>query len=186
MPIIAVNGNDWERAKVFTLLHEMAHLLRRSSSLCLIDFSELNDDEEIICDRIAAEALLPEISFRKTVSDMRVGATAWDYPTLNNVADKYAVSTVVALRRLYDFGLISKSYFASRYKEMEAEVAAQTKTKKTAPVKYHFRYLNKQGYLFPKIMLSAYANGTISYGEICRSLNIDTMHVSSIEQAVMF
>ena len=36
-PIIAINNKDFERAKVFSLFHEVAHLVRRSSSLCLID-----------------------------------------------------------------------------------------------------------------------------------------------------
>jgi Zn-dependent peptidase ImmA (M78 family) len=76
MPIIAVNGSDWEKAKVFTLFHEMAHLLRRSSSICLIDFNELNDDEEKICDKIAAETLLPESAFRQIVSEMGKRANA--------------------------------------------------------------------------------------------------------------
>ena len=36
-PIIAVNNKDYERAKVFSLFHELAHIVRRSSSLCMID-----------------------------------------------------------------------------------------------------------------------------------------------------
>ena len=56
-PIIAINNRDFERAKVFSLFHELAHLVRRSSSLCKIDFDERNDEEEKICDRIAAATL---------------------------------------------------------------------------------------------------------------------------------
>lgn len=186
IPIIAVNGGDWERAKVFTLFHEMAHLLRRSSSLCLIDFDEQNDDEEKMFDKIAAEALLPETPFRKIVSEMAISATGWDDISLLDVADKFAVSTVVVLRRLYDLKIINFDYYVLRYKEMEAAVAEQAKNKKSFPVDYHYKYLNQQGYLFPKIMLSAYANGTISYGEMCRSLNVNTMHIGNIEQVVMF
>lgn len=186
MPIIAVNSSDWERAKVFTLFHEMAHLLRRSSSLCLVDFDEKNDEEEKICDGIAAEALLPEKSFREIISAKGNGAMEWDDLSLLDVADKFAVSTVVVLRRLYDLKFIGFDYYVSRYKEMEAEVAEYAKIKKSFPVDYHYKYLNQQGYLFPKIMLSAYAAGTISYGEMCRSLNVNTMHIGNIEQVVMF
>ena len=185
MPIIAVNSSDWERAKVFTLFHEMAHLLRRSSSICLIDFDEQNDDEEKICDRIAAESLLPESSFRQVISDMGIGVADWDNLSLLSVADRFAVSTVVVLRRLYDLKIIDFEYYVARYKEMEMEVKEQAKSKKSFPVKYHYKYLNQQGYLFPKVMLSAYANGNISYGEMCRSLNIDTMHIGNVERVVM-
>ena len=186
MPIIAINNSDWERAKVFTLFHEMAHLLRRSSSLCLIDFYEHNDDEEKICDKIATETLLPEVSFKEIVSDMNNGDIDWDNQSLFDIADKYAISTVVVLRRLYELKFISFDYYISRYKEMEAEVAEQLKNKKSFHVDYHYKYLNKQGYLFPKIMLLEFANGNISYGEICRLLNVNTMHVRNIEQVVMY
>jgi Zn-dependent peptidase ImmA (M78 family) len=186
MPIIATNSSDWERAKVFTLFHEMAHLLRRSSSICLIDFDERNDDEEKICDKIAAESLLPEISFRQIASSMNKRATEWDDLSLLEIADKFAISTVVVLRRLYDLKIIDYDYYVTRYKEMEAAVKEQAKNRKSFPVKYHYKYLNQQGHLFPKIMLSAYSNGHISYGEMCRSLNINTMHVGNVERAVMF
>ena len=38
VPIIGINGKDYERAKVFSLFHELAHIIRRTSSLCMIDF----------------------------------------------------------------------------------------------------------------------------------------------------
>jgi len=187
LPIIAVNNRDWERAKVFTLFHEMAHLLRRSSSLCLINFDEHDDDEEKICDRIAAEALLPEESFRTVSAKIQGDDDGWDDLCLMKIADRYAVSTVVVLRRLYDLKIIDRAYYQKRYSALSAGFEANRyKQKGTVPVDYHYRFLNKQGYLFPRILLSAYSNGNISYGEMCKSLNVNTSHISSIEQVVMF
>jgi Zn-dependent peptidase ImmA (M78 family) len=60
-PIIGINNKDYDKSKVFSLFHELAHIFRRSSSLCTIDLDEHSDQEETICDRIAAEALMPEI-----------------------------------------------------------------------------------------------------------------------------
>jgi len=57
---------------------------------------------------------------------------------------------------------------------------------KNIPVHYYVKYLNQQGYLFPRTILNAYANGNLSYGEMCRTLNVSGKHIGDIERAVMF
>ena len=69
-PTVAINNKDFERAKVFSLFHEIAHLFRRSSSLCMIDFDDRNDDEEKLCDCIAASILLPANAFQTVVKQI--------------------------------------------------------------------------------------------------------------------
>lgn len=191
-PIIAINSKDFERAKVFSLFHEVAHLLRRSSSLCLIDFDERNDEEEKICDRIAAEVLMPEDSFRRIASNAFDVYGEWSDLCLVAIADKYAVSTFTVVRRLYELGIITKPAYFSIYQRIsdefkeEQELILKSKEEKDFKLKYYVTYLSKEGYLFPKKVLSAYSRGDISYGEMCNTLNVKGKHISNIERAVMF
>ena len=186
MPIIAINNKDWERAKVFTLFHEMAHLIRRSSSLCLINFDD-SDEEEKICDHIAAEAILPEKQFKEVVTEINSNLSVWDDWNLIKVADRFGVSTLVVLIRLYKLGIINGAYYNIRYNELSKGFEENSKkSKPQVPIDYHYRYLNKSGYLFPRTVLSAYSNGNISYGEMCMALNVNSMHINNIEQVVMF
>lgn len=85
--IVAVNSADYERAKVFSLFHELAHLIRRSSSLCLMEFTERNDREEKICDKIAAETLMPEEQFRSLISETSSRDTKWSSSHLQTLGD---------------------------------------------------------------------------------------------------
>ena len=57
---------------------------------------------------------------------------------------------------------------------------------KNIPVHYYVKYLNQQGFLFPRAILNAHANGKLSYGEMCRTLNVNSKHIGDIERAVMF
>lgn len=188
IPIIAINNKDWETAKVFSLFHEMAHLVRRSSSLCLIDFDERNDEEEKICDKIAAETLLPRMKFIETVKEIREKYVDWDEICLGKIADKFAVSKVTVLRRLYELGIIEYDYYREKYEEMILDFESNKKKNKNKnnPIQYYIRYLNQHGYLFPKIILQNHFNGKISYGKMCNILNIKPRHITDIEQAVMF
>lgn len=191
-PIIAINNKDFDRSKVFSLFHELAHIFRRSSSLCTIDLDEHSDQEEMICDRIAAEALMPETEFKKTASELNVRHHATDSIFVDLISGRFGVSTLSALRRMHETGVITRKEFfdllgtiTEEYNANIARIEAQRKGK-NIPVYFHVKYINQNGSLLPKCVLNACATGRITYGEACKTLGINTKHFTSIEQAVMF
>ena len=189
-PIIAVNNKDYERAKVFSLFHELAHIIRRSSSLCMIDFDDRNDDEEKLCDKIAAEILMPDFSFKAEAEAIRNEYYEWSTPCLRAIGDRFAVSPVAVVRRLFELKIISYPEYQTIYKrlseEFEAKKLAEEIADNNSPIiKYHIRYLSKEGYLFPRTIVSAYYRGELSYGEFCRTLNMKSKYIDNIERAVM-
>lgn len=84
----------------------------------LIDFDERNDEEEKICDRIAAEVLMPEESFRYVSSNALNLYGEWSDLCLISIADKYAVSTFSVVRRLRELDIINRSDYYSIYKRI--------------------------------------------------------------------
>ena len=190
--IVAVNNKDFERAKVFSLFHELAHIIRRSSSLCLIDFDERNDDEEKICDRIAAETLMPENDFRAISAAAFPLFKEWSSVCLQNIGDKFGVSPIAVLLRLHELNIIQTKEYQRIYKvlsdefEEKRELIEQSRKGKNIPIHYYIKYLNQQGYLFPRVVLNAHARGDITFGEMCRTLNVNSKHIGNIERAVMF
>lgn len=189
-PIIAVNNKDYERAKVFSLFHELAHIIRRSSSLCLIDFDERNDEEEKLCDRIAAEILMPDISFKSVALESKEEYYEWSTRCLQAVGDRFAVSSAAVVRRLYELKIISYPEYQAIYKKLTDEFNAKKLAEDMAPdddvkIKYYVRYLSREGYLFPRTVVLAYYRGDLSYGELCQTLNMKSKHIGSIERAVM-
>ncbi len=189
-PIIAVNNKDYERAKVFSLFHELAHIIRRSSSLCMIDFDERNDKEEKLCDRIAAEILMPESSIKATAIELKKEYYGWTTRCLHAIGDRFAVSAAAVIMRLYELNIIPYPEYQKLYKMLHDEFEAKKITKdiegdEDLKIKYYIRYLSREGYLFPRIILSAYYRGDLSYGELCQTLNMKSKYIDSIEQAVM-
>ena len=190
--IVAVNNKDFERAKVFSLFHELAHLIRRSSSLCLMDFEERNDDEEKVCDRIAAETLMPESSFRSITEGAFSFYNEWSSLCLQNIGDKFGVSSLSVLLRLHELRIIQMPDYQRIYAflkdefEEKREIIEKSRKGKNIPVHYYVKYLNQQGYLFPRVIISAHARGSITYGEMCKALNVGSKHIGNIERAAMF
>ena len=191
-PIIAINNKDYDRSKVFSLFHELAHIFRRSSSLCTIDIDEHSDREEAICDRIAAEALMPTEAFKIISSECIARVGVVNAICIDRIAGRFGVSTFSVIRRMYETGVISRKIFfdlfqviTEDYNENISKIEAARKGK-NIPVYYHVKYLNQNGFLLPRTVLIAHAIGKISHGEMCKALGVNSKHIGSIEQAVMF
>lgn len=191
-PIIAINNKDYDRSKVFSLFHELAHIFRRSSSLCTIDVDEHSDEEEQICDRIAAEALMPEIPFRQIANNYIATTSVIDPNCVERIAGRFGVSSLSALRRMYEAKIIERKVFFDLLQVMTETYNANIKQieavmkGKNIPIHYYVKYLNQTGYLLPRTILIAFAAGKITHGEMCKAFGINSKHISNLEQAVMF
>lgn len=102
-PVIFINGKDSPAAWIFTLVHELAHVLRGDSALSDAA-SHSTNKEEIFCNKIAAEALAPEESFLSIWNDSK-----------GSIEDKlfaaqasFTVSHLVIARRALDLNLITR------------------------------------------------------------------------------
>ena len=190
-PIVAINNKDYERAKVFSVFHEVAHLVRRSSSICLIDDDVRNDDEEKICDRIAAEVLMERKEFSKVAAHVFEKQRKWDNLALLALADKFGVSTVAAFRRLHDLSIITDKQYYEMYKDINSAFEDNIKAIEAAragkdiPYFYHVRYVNSHGHLLPRMIVTAQYEGKITLGEACKTMNIKSKYFNEIARAVM-
>ncbi|MHB1467812.1 MAG: ImmA/IrrE family metallo-endopeptidase [Solirubrobacteraceae bacterium] len=110
-PLVFVNGADTKAAQIFTLAHELAHLWLGESGVSDIDLAETSTNQvERWCNRIAAELLLPLADLgRVNVDDTRITHE------LERLAHEFKVSTLVALRRVFDDGQISEERYWRAY-----------------------------------------------------------------------
>ena len=112
-PYIFVNANDSKTAQLFTLIHELVHiLLNYTSGTCLdsIDTARLKDRDEVLCDKVAAEFLVPDDLFATLWGDLNKDIRA--------IAKKFKVSEIVILRKAKDAGFISEEVFWKEYHQM--------------------------------------------------------------------
>jgi Zn-dependent peptidase ImmA (M78 family) len=104
-----INNADSKAAQMFTIVHELAHIWTGKSAG--FDFRKLepaNDENEILCDRVVAEFLVPEKNFR----------IFWDTkPDIKAASRHFKVSEIVIARRALDTGVISRKEFFNFYDE---------------------------------------------------------------------
>lgn len=97
-PVVAINSAWKDEARIFSMFHELGHLVTRSSSACApatLMTGDSKDKAERWCERFAAALLIPQKALDEigNVSDLR---------SLGNLARKYKVSlSAMALQLIH-------------------------------------------------------------------------------------
>ncbi len=119
-PVIMVNGSDFPRGRLFTLLHEYAHLLLHTEGLCdtVTDLRATTPDRrlEARCNAIAAMMLMPagDVLARPEVAARVNRRNEWDYAALAAAAAPFGASAEAMLRRLVTLGRVDVEFYRSR------------------------------------------------------------------------
>ena len=116
-PLVFINGADTKAAQMFTLAHELAHLWLGASALSDATAAPVDGyrPEEVWCNAVAAELLVPLAAVQAELRDHE----ALD-DTLQRLARRFKVSTLVILRRLLDADQLDRASFQAAWqKELE-------------------------------------------------------------------
>ena len=126
VPVIVVNGSDFARGRLFSLLHEYAHLLLHTGGVCdtTTDLRATNPDRrlEARCNALAAEMLMPraQVLAQRLVLAREHVPASWDYATLREAAAPFGVSAEAFLRRLVTLGRATSTFYEERREEFLA------------------------------------------------------------------
>ncbi len=101
-PVIFINQNDSPGAKLFTLIHELAHIWIGKSGIS-DSTPDTDRPEEVICNAVAAEFLVPETEFLAKWND---NFDSWQY-NLALLEAHFHVSQWTLARRAQTLGKIS-------------------------------------------------------------------------------
>jgi Zn-dependent peptidase ImmA (M78 family) len=109
-PFMFVNNSDFKSAQMFTIVHELAHIWTgHNAGFDLRRLLPANDPIELLCDKVAAEFLVPAQEFHN-VWNRRPDDFAY--------ASRYfKVSKIVIARRALDTGKITKQQFFDFYED---------------------------------------------------------------------
>lgn len=115
-PLVFLNAADSKAAQMFTLAHELAHLWLGKSGISDTEAGRLpGQGIERWCNTVAAELLVPMNAVREA---HQPGSLVPE--EIQRMARQFKVSTLVALRRLFDAGFIDETTLWENYrKEMK-------------------------------------------------------------------
>ena len=147
-PAIFINSSDAPVARLFTLVHELAHLWIGSTGVS--DINDVHAKEEQFCNAVAGEFLVPEKAF----------TCIWDSEVslLNNlmaINSEFHVSKLTAAKRALDLGAIDASTYWEYY---NAELDA-FRNKKGGQGDFNINAGAKNGKLFSSAVVAEALSG---------------------------
>lgn len=177
-PIIFVNNSMPDSRQIFTLFHELGHLLYHLGG---VDFRDNRIIEttsqkylsyERNCNKFANEFLVPSEVFK--IQELIVSEKQ-----IKKLAAQFSVSREVILRNYLDLKLIDSEY----YKEMVVKWAEEAKKAKKKPTRGHWYYtqIAYLGSSYIDLVFSKYYKNKISAENLSDYLNVKEKYISSFE-----
>jgi Zn-dependent peptidase ImmA (M78 family) len=186
-PIIIINNSTAQTRQLFTLFHELGHLIVHISGITKKDDRYIyklptSDRQlEIFCNRFAAEFLVPSADFKAAIGKHK----DYDDATVSNVANTYKVSREVILRRLLDMGLVNEERYERDVKRWFEEYEAKAESEKGAGGNYHATQATYLSEKYAQLAFSQYYRGAISVERLADYLNVSVKNVPGLEYYVL-
>ena len=182
-PIIFVNNSLPKSRQIFTLFHELAHLLFKSGGIDVQArgfFRKLSGDYsrlETKCNEFAGEMLLPtDVLMRETLT--------LDEKTITNLANKYKVSREVILRKYLNLSLIDET----QYRDWADKWITEAKKRKEEQAPGGDYYSTQKTYLgntYVNLAFGKYFKNQISLDNLADYLGMSVQSISKFENYVL-
>ena len=181
-PLIFLNAADSKSAQMFTLAHELAHLLLGKSGVSDTQAGRVPDLAiERWCNRVAAELLMPLDETRRAINhDTSIEGE------IRRLARKFKVSTLVALRRLFDANQIDEPTLWQLY---HSEVERLQTIERASGGGDFYRTLSaRTGKRFARALVASALEGQTLFQDAFRLLGLrksETFYAAARELGVM-
>jgi Zn-dependent peptidase ImmA (M78 family)/transcriptional regulator with XRE-family HTH domain len=176
-PIIYVNNSSTKTRQIFTLFHELAHLLFHTSGIDTIDdryIPALPDQQrriEIICNQFAAEFLVPEAAFREAMA-----ARDPSERTAELIAQRFRVSREVIYRKFLDLGWIDQAEYA------RAALAWASQKGESSGGNWYRTQIAYLGRDYIALVFQQYYRNRIDDAQLAEYLDTNPRNVGSLEE----
>lgn len=180
-PIIFLNSSMSKNRQIFTLFHEIAHLIYKDNYLDIfenefwsLEFSDPNNIE-VKCNSFAANFLVPDEDFIEQVK----GKSMIDQDFVD-LAEYYKVSKEVILRKLLSLRLIDNDMYKSKIRLWNKEF--QKIKRNESGGHYYYTQLSYLGTNYFSKILENYHQGKISIEKAADYANVKPKSFISMEE----
>jgi Zn-dependent peptidase ImmA (M78 family) len=179
-PVIYLNNSMPITRQIFTLFHELAHLLLKTGGIDKRNDAFLrrlrgeNKKAEILCNRFTGEFLVPDSDFETMIKEIQL-----DEKGIQQSANRYKVSREVILRKCLNRGLIDQAYYEQKSRQWIEE--AQKRRKKDKGGDYYRNVVAYWGDTYLDLVFKKYYQGRFDASQLAEYLGVKVTYIPGIE-----
>ena len=186
LPIIGFNSKDSPRGRIFTIFHELTHILLNETFLDPGGRGWFDTGPafkvERFCNRVAGATLVPaEDLVAQARANGKIGQDVWSDAEVADMALRYQVSRAVMIRRLRDSRLIAQSAFEQLCSEYDRFVPSEK------PMGGGNVYANRMahlGTLIPVLAFRAYYDNRATVSDLSSLFGLKAKNLGRLEERV--
>jgi Zn-dependent peptidase ImmA (M78 family)/DNA-binding XRE family transcriptional regulator len=185
LPVVVANIKDAPRGRIFTLIHELVHVMLAVGGIC-----DLHDaDEEAFCNQVAGAVLFPkEALLNSTVLRQHPrNNPVWSDIELQELSRKFGGSREAALVRLLTLKLTTQAFYERMRKEFlriyQEQQAMRQEEEGFAPP--HVIALSSAGPLFTSLVVENFNRERITASDVSDYLQIRVKHLKDLQADVL-
>lgn len=184
LPLIYLNNSTSKSRQIFSIFHELAHILLSTSGITKRDDTYIGyltgraRAVEIFCNQFAGEFLVPTSDF-----ESRIDLSQPVQDLVSNLASRYSVSREVVLRKLLDRNIVSADDYDTYVNEWWQDYEKEKGRKKPGG-DYYATQATYFGQKFLNLIFSKYYSGSLTVQDLAGYMNIRAKNVAGIEQFI--
>ncbi len=190
-PVIAVNVRDHPRGRIFSLMHELAHILLRDNGLCDLSYREPRSRDlqrvEQFCNSLAAAALIPrdDLLAHPLVRRKRNWSTEWSWNELRELSFRYQVSDQALLRRLLTLRKVDDALYWQTLQSLQRRHKGKRRTSRSSGGPHPSeKAVSNAGQFFTELVLDSYHEDRITAADLSDYLEVRLKHIPAIEKLI--
>ncbi len=189
-PVIGLNGSDFQRRRLFTLAHELAHLVLNAGGVCDMredrKADQAEDRIELYCNRVAAAAVMPRDALTAVAVVARAQADRrWTTSELDALAKPFGASAESMLLRLISLDKASWDVYWALKPDFQKgyEEAKERQRQAESGPSYYVVKARDLGPGYVRVVLDAFRGRAITFLDVADYLDIRFDQIPKLEDA---
>jgi Zn-dependent peptidase ImmA (M78 family)/DNA-binding XRE family transcriptional regulator len=187
LPVVVVNIKDAYRGRIFTLLHEVAHLALNDGGICDLDDNQRRNASariESYCNRVAGAILFPrdELLGTAEVRGHRPSDMTWSDSEIQSLSRRFGGSREALLVRLLTLGRTSENFYYKKRDEYRIEYAKWREQRKEGFAPPHVVSVSSAGPLFTSLVIENFNRENITASDASDYLQVRIKHLPEIQR----
>lgn len=188
LPVVAVNIKDSVYGRIFTMVHELTHILLNTGGICDIEEETETEQEalEVFCNHVAGAVMVPSDALLS--SPMVAGERRprpWLDEVIKQLSRNFHASRETILRRLLILNRTTPAHYREKRRQFAIEHAERVAAQPAGFAPHHRVQLSGAGPLFTQLVLEAFNRERITASDVSDFLSIRVKHLPEIERDLL-
>lgn len=189
LPVVGVNSKEQPEPKLFTLIHEVVHLMLAIGNEEVAALRETRNEEqwssvEQFAETVASHTIVPENALESMIAEEHFDQENWGLLEVRRLAKRFRISPLAMATRLRASGYMSWAQYRAWKAAWEGFLANLPPRPKgfAAPVD---KAVTRNGRPFTQVVLEALHSNRITAVEAARHLDLKFEHFGKLQDKIL-